>query len=54
MPMPKPCANSLDTFYENPETIMQMKKNAMIKDFGWSVEGGSLEKYYNLLRFGHL
>ena len=45
---------SLDTFYENPETIMQMKKNAMIKDFGWSVEGGSLEKYYNLLRFGHL
>jgi len=47
-------SKALNTFYNNPETIMQMKKNAMVKDFGWDVEGGSLYKYYNLLRFGHL
>lgn len=45
---------ALDVFYENPEAITEMKQNAMIKDFGWGVSGGSLEKYYNLLRFGHL
>lgn len=44
----------LDTFYNNPEIITKMKKNAMVKDFGWDVEGGSVYKYYNLLRFGHL
>ena len=44
----------LDTFYNNPQTITEMKKNAMIKNFGWYVEDGSLYKYYNLLRFGHL
>lgn len=44
----------LDTFYNNPQTITEMKKNAMIKNFGWDVENGSLYKYYNLLRFGHL
>ena len=46
--------NVLDTFYNNPQTITEMKKNAMIKNFGWDVEDGSLYKYYNLLRFGHL
>ena len=44
----------LDTFYNNPQTITEMKKNAMIKNFGWDVEDGALYKYYNLLRFGHL
>lgn len=44
----------LDTFYNNPQTITEMKKNAMIKNFGWDVEDESLYKYYNLLRFGHL
>lgn len=44
----------LDTFYNNPQTITEMKKNAMIKNFGWDTEDGSLYKYYNLLRFGHL
>lgn len=44
----------LDTFYNNLEIITEMKKNAMVKDFGWDVEGGSVYKYYNLLRFGHL
>ena len=44
----------LDTFYNNPQTITEIKKNAMIKNFGWDVEDGSLYKYYNLLRFGHL
>uniref|UniRef100_UPI004026570F glycogen synthase n=1 Tax=Candidatus Scatocola faecipullorum TaxID=2840917 RepID=UPI004026570F len=31
----------LDTFYNNPQTITEMKKNAMIKNFGWDVEDGS-------------
>lgn len=29
----------LDTFYNNPQTITEMK-NAMIKNFGWDVEDG--------------
>ena len=45
---------ALDIFYNKPETITEMKRNAMVKDFGWDVEGGSVYKYYNLLRFGHL
>ena len=27
----------LDTFYNNPQTITEMKKNAMIKNFGWEI-----------------
>ena len=45
---------ALNTFYDNPSLITEMKKNAMIKDFGWNVKDGSLYKYYNLLKFGHL
>ena len=45
---------ALKTFYENPLMITEMKKNAMMKDFGWNVKDGSLYKYYNLLKFGHL
>ena len=42
------------TFYANPAQIEQMKKNAMSKDFSWTVENGSLSKYYNLFHLGHL
>lgn len=45
---------ALTVFYRHPERISEMKINAMKKDFSWNVEGGSLSKYYNLLRFGHL
>lgn len=45
---------ALTVFYRHPEKISEMKINAMKKDFSWNVEGGSLSKYYNLLRFGHL
>ncbi len=45
---------ALNTFYENPKVISEMKKNAMVKDFGWKVKDGSVYKYYNLLKFGHL
>ena len=45
---------ALTVFYRHPERINEMKINAMKKDFSWNVEGGSLSKYYNLLRFGHL
>ena len=51
--MPKLCKKFWIRF-NNPQTITEMKKNAMIKNFGWDVEDGSLYKYYNLLRFGHL
>jgi starch synthase len=45
---------ALLTFFEEPQTIAMMQKKAMAKDFGWSVEGGPLEKYYTLLHNGHL
>lgn len=45
---------ALDTFYELPKAIDQMKAQAMRKDFSWAVEGGSVYKYYNLLHTGHL
>ncbi len=45
---------ALQTFYENPDRIKEMQKNAMHKDFSWDVEGGSVYKYFNLLTTGHL
>lgn len=46
--------NALLTFYEIPNLIIEMQRNAMNKDFSWDVKDGSLEKYYNLLKTGHL
>ena len=46
--------NALLTFYELPNLISEMQRNAMNKDFSWDVKDGSLEKYYNLLKTGHL
>lgn len=45
---------ALVVFYENPQRIHEMQKNAMHKDFSWDVEGGSVYKYFNLLTTGHL
>jgi len=45
---------ALDTFYNKPEQIKQMKENALSKDFSWNVKNGSLTKYYNLFHYGHL
>ena len=46
--------NALLTFYEMPNLILEMQRNAMAKDFSWDVEGGSLEKYHTLLHTGYL
>lgn len=45
---------ALETFYMNPQKILEMQESAMSKDFSWDVENGSVYKYYSLLRFGHL
>ena len=45
---------SLEAFYLHPEKIKEMTINAMKKDFSWDVENGSVYKYYNLLKTGHL
>lgn len=45
---------ALSVFYDNKSQIKQMVKNAMHKDFSWRVKGGSLEKYYQLFKTGHI
>ena len=45
---------ALNTFYQTPNLITAMQKNAMHKDFSWDVENGSVYKYHNLLSTGHL
>lgn len=45
---------SLETFYLQPEKIKKMTENAMKKDFSWNVPNGSVYKYFNLLKTGHL
>ena len=46
--------NALLTFYELPNLIKEMQRNAMNKDFSWDVPDGSLEKYHTLLHTGHI
>ena len=45
---------ALETFYFNHDEILKMTFNAMHKDFGWDVEGGSIYKYYQLFKTGHI
>ena len=45
---------ALDVFYTNPDKIKAMMVAAMKKDFSWDVEGGSLYKYYKLLKTGNI
>ncbi len=46
--------NALLTFYEMPNLITEMQRNAMRKDFSWNVEGGSLAKYHTLFKTGSI
>ncbi len=46
--------NALLTFYEIPNLIKEMQRNAMNKDISWDVPDGSLEKYHTLLHTGHI
>ena len=45
---------SIECFYQHPDKIKEMASAAMKKDFSWDVPGGSLYKYYSLLKTGHL
>ncbi len=46
---------ALANYYLKPTLINEMKRNAMRKDFGWSVKDtGSVFKYHRLLQLGHL
>ncbi len=45
---------ALYCFYRTPDVIKAMKINAMKKDFSWSVQDGSVYKYYKLLKTGSL
>ncbi len=45
---------ALETFYCHFDKIHQMTENAMRKDFSWDVEGGSIYKYRQLFKTGHI
>ena len=45
---------ALITFYRHNDKLKQMTFNAMHKDFSWNVEGGSIYKYQQLFKKGHL
>jgi len=45
---------ALSLFYSKPQKIKAMTQAAMLKDFGWKIEKGSIYKYFNLLKTGHL
>ncbi len=46
--------HAINTFFYKPEKIKQMQAAAMRKDFSWDIEGGSVYKYFNLLKTGQL
>lgn len=45
---------ALETFYRHHEKMAKMTYNAMHKDFSWNVEGGSIYKYRQLFKTGHV
>lgn len=45
---------ALEIFYVHLAKIQNMTRNAMKKDFSWDVEGGSIYKYHQLFKTGHL
>lgn len=45
---------ALETFYSHFDLLHRMTINAMQKDFSWNVEGGSIYKYRQLFKKGHL
>ena len=46
--------HAINTFFAKPEKIKRMQAAAMRKDFSWDIEGGSVYKYFNLLKTGQL
>ena len=46
--------HALETFYRHRGIIQKMTVNAMKKDFSWDVEQGSIYKYYQLFKTGHI
>lgn len=46
--------HALNTFYNRTDKIRQMQANAMKKDFSWDVVDGSVFRYYQLLKTGHI
>ena len=45
---------ALNTFYQNHDKLLVMTHNAMRKDFSWTVKDGSIYKYYQLFKTGHI
>lgn len=45
---------ALRCFYTTPKVLNIMTRNAMEKDFSWSVTNGSIYKYFNLFKTGSL
>jgi len=45
---------ALNCYYTSREQLNIMTQNAIKKDFGWNVEGGSVYKYYKLFMTGSL
>lgn len=45
---------ALSCFYTTPDILHNMTRQAMEKDFSWSVPNGSVYKYYNLFKTGSL
>lgn len=45
---------ALETFYRHHDKLLQMTANAMHKDFSWSVPDGSIYKYRQLFKTGHI
>ena len=45
---------ALDTFYHNRSEFEKIQKNAMADDFSWDKDGGSIDKYFNLMKTGRI
>jgi len=45
---------ALETFYRHHDKLVQMTANAMHKDFSWNVQNGSIYKYRQLFKTGHI
>ena len=45
---------ALRCYYSTPRAMHIMQKNAMEKDFSWSIPNGSVYKYYKLFKTGSL
>lgn len=46
--------HALNTFYMKHDKIVRMQADAMRKDFSWDVPDGSVYRYHQLLKTGHI